>query len=1295
MASSFRTIFNPTTLLRLGIFFLVIIGIFRFTIPAYAAVITWNGAGDDGTCGGGVGDGNKWSCGANWTGGVAPTSADVATFDATSTKNSTIDANISVSGIDINTGYTGTITQASGATVTVGSGNFDISAGSFVGGGSSIDLNGTFIISGGSFTSTTGNLFIGSTFTISSGSFDPSVGTVVADGGAATWNIVTTETFNNFTINKNTGTTLSTSSGDTYVVTGLLTLTDGAMNTSTGSNISTQGDIIQASTYDGGSIFLNFGNDAVAQTYTINGGVTPNVQVDSASDANDFINVAAVTTFTALTTTSGFAGNIPLYNPSNFELTFTTWAQTQGNYDASSQSSWRISSFVKSGVTPGSFVAPTLVTAFGFSTSWSTSADQTLNRFTLDKTTASTLTFGGSSKFLVSGLLTLKSGAFAGSLYALGDISQESGYGGTTAATGILNFHNDVLAQVYTSAGGGLQFAPIVLFDSAADASDRIDVSSSTKFSGITVSAGFSGVIPFNNPSDFALTFEKWNQSAGTYDASGQTGWTINTELKILGGSFVAPSIVTFASSTIASLDVTTSQTFQSLTINRSSTLNLGASDIVIVVGTLTLTNGFLNTATAEVQAQGDVIIGSGWDAGTAPLAFTGSAVQTFNLTGATGLHNTDIRVNKSGGQVNLASALVMDAANQDLTVQEGIFNTAGNSLTINGSTGTFVVEDGGNFQLQGAETFTFNAGLPSLSTGSTVTYTGNGNAGANTYIVTTLKATYSNLTVNSTDGATDIFQLGSALDVNGNFVLTAGTFDVSGSSYAITLAGDWTNTGTFSAQAGTVTLDGTSQAIVGTTTFNALTKSVVSAATLTLPASTTTTVTGALTLNGSAGQLLSLRSSSLGTQTNLYAAGSRSLTYLDVQDNNATHATAMSCGLTCTDSGNNTNWLFAVSGSTISGTTSEGGRTASFTVFLYSQPSADVTVPVSSSDTTEGTVSTSLLTFTTSNWDTPQTVTVAGIDDVLVDGAITYSIILGVTTSSDVSFNGLNPSDITVRNLDNDAGPGYVPPSSGGTPSSVIVRAPAASETLLGGVTYIVSWAATGATTAFVNIYLSLDAGLNFTRLATHFPSASSYGWTVPFVNSSKAVIKVAETDLVTETVSGNSGVFIISTPAPVWPSFANSPVTGLEEPVTPVLPGDLVRGNTYSTVYYIDENLGRRPYMNAQIFFTYQPNFNSVRWVTDATLPLLPLGSSMPPKPNTVLVKIQSSPTVYSVSDNGILHKIADELMAVELFGSLWSDYVIDLDSSVFVDYSVGAPMTGEETINRTILIKRDDLK
>ena len=98
---------------------------------------------------------------------------------------------------------------------------------------------------------------------------------------------------------------------------------------------------------------------------------------------------------------------------------------------------------------------------------------------------------------------------------------------------------------------------------------------------------------------------------------------------------------------------------------------------------------------------------------------------------------------------------------------------------------------------------------------------------------------------------------------------------------------------------------------------------------------------------------------------------------------------------------------------------TSETGLTASFTVVLTSQPTSDVTIPVSSSDTTEGTVSTSSLTFTSADWNVPQTVTVTGQPDAVVDGNVAYTIDLGPSTSLDPNYNALPTKSVAVTNFD------------------------------------------------------------------------------------------------------------------------------------------------------------------------------------------------------------------------------------------------------------------------------------
>ena len=62
--------------------------------------------------------------------------------------------------------------------------------------------------------------------------------------------------------------------------------------------------------------------------------------------------------------------------------------------------------------------------------------------------------------------------------------------------------------------------------------------------------------------------------------------------------------------------------------------------------------------------------------------------------------------------------------------------------------------------------------------------------------------------------------------------------------------------------------------------------------------------------------------------------------------------------------------------------TVSEAGGTATYVVGLATQPTGDVTVTAASSDTSAAVVSPTVLTFTTTEWDVAQTVTVTGVRD-------------------------------------------------------------------------------------------------------------------------------------------------------------------------------------------------------------------------------------------------------------------------------------------------------------------------
>lgn len=110
---------------------------------------------------------------------------------------------------------------------------------------------------------------------------------------------------------------------------------------------------------------------------------------------------------------------------------------------------------------------------------------------------------------------------------------------------------------------------------------------------------------------------------------------------------------------------------------------------------------------------------------------------------------------------------------------------------------------------------------------------------------------------------------------------------------------------------------------------------------------------------------------------------------------------------------------LSATGGSTA---VSEAGLTDELGLVLEAQPVSDVVIDVFSLDTTEVTVSPIRFTFTSDNWNTPQTVTVTGMDDNIADGLQSTTIVANVDASeSDANFSG-QTATAGATNQDDDA---------------------------------------------------------------------------------------------------------------------------------------------------------------------------------------------------------------------------------------------------------------------------------
>ena len=95
--------------------------------------------------------------------------------------------------------------------------------------------------------------------------------------------------------------------------------------------------------------------------------------------------------------------------------------------------------------------------------------------------------------------------------------------------------------------------------------------------------------------------------------------------------------------------------------------------------------------------------------------------------------------------------------------------------------------------------------------------------------------------------------------------------------------------------------------------------------------------------------------------------------------------------------------------------------NTESYTVVLDTLPTASVEIAVASDATAIATVSPATLTFTTANWNTPQTVTVTGVDDNVDQSNNRSATISHTATSTDTDYSGINIDDVTATVVDND----------------------------------------------------------------------------------------------------------------------------------------------------------------------------------------------------------------------------------------------------------------------------------
>jgi len=414
--------------------------------------------------------------------------------------------------------------------------------------------------------------------------------------------------------------------------------------------------------------------------------------------------------------------------------------------------------------------------------------------------------------------------------------------------------------------------------------STTFSIASSRNFSFSAASKTFPATVTF------LQAFTSSGSGSIPLDRVNQNGFTITGIAFVLGNNSYAPNGGVCVATGNAQTVVNYNGTGTTITGSSRATFNLTYSGSVGVRQLLG------NSALNEALAKTDINITAGSDTVNVSGSIGGGGMGGLNFTGFSGSIQATYAL-------TILGSLTLHATGGTLTGWA--------TQLIFGQTANPAVAFPANINLNGRtlsnSTISFN------HTGQTFNITGNGTMPVVSLLAGTLALGTSTLTVSGAFTSSGTTARVLALQ-NGTLALNGGfTGNNTGQSCTGTSTGtiQMGNATTFAG--GGASYFGVSFAgnciITGANTFTNFGNTLASR-TITLPASTTTTVTN-FNLNGTAGNLTSLISSSAGTQATLSkGSGTVAANYLSIQDSNATGGATWNA-TNSTNVSNNTGWNF------------------------------------------------------------------------------------------------------------------------------------------------------------------------------------------------------------------------------------------------------------------------------------------------------------------------------------------------------------------------------------------------
>lgn len=108
---------------------------------------------------------------------------------------------------------------------------------------------------------------------------------------------------------------------------------------------------------------------------------------------------------------------------------------------------------------------------------------------------------------------------------------------------------------------------------------------------------------------------------------------------------------------------------------------------------------------------------------------------------------------------------------------------------------------------------------------------------------------------------------------------------------------------------------------------------------------------------------------------------------------------------------------------------------------------------------------------------------------------------------------------------------------------------------------------------------------------------------------------------------------------------------------------------------VYYRGADGKRHAFPNANIYFTWYPDFSTVKTISAGEMATYPLAKNVTYRPGSRLVKFSTLNNVYAVARGGTLRWVKTEAAAATLYSATWNKGVHDLSDAFYPDYKFGA--------------------